>query len=526
MFATAKTRGARARRTVALLAAATTALMLAACSTSGGGGASSGSTSDTLTVAITTPPQSMDPTLAGNGIPLIWYMNLAYEPLIKRAVDGTAEPGLATDWAYSEDRLTFTMNLREGVKFSDGDELDADAVVSWLQHYKESGTFTSWLANVTEITASGPLEVTLKLSAPDPLLPYGFDQGGNAGDIVSPTGLEDPSVLGTETHGAGPYMLDPATTIANSTYTFVQNPNYWNPDDQSWEKVVVKVFTDENSVLSALRSGQVQVAQGSAANADAAEQAGFDVTSAPAGMVGMYIADIDGKIVPEFKDVRVRQALNFAIDREAITESIYGEYGVPTTQYVPEGIGGYLPELEETYEYDPEKAKDLLAEAGYPDGFSFTLLEQPGFDGSDLLAQALAAQWAEVGVDVELKSFTAFSDYVTAAFGATYGATTLNFNYSVQLVDTQQLVTNPAVYNFLGFNDVKANELADAQRAQDVDSEAGVAAAEASETYMVENAFGVPVASTQALVFSAKNVSGIDFTAYPWPDPTRWKPAE
>ncbi|MEO5534621.1 MAG: ABC transporter substrate-binding protein [Pseudolysinimonas sp.] len=521
MFATARTRGSRAIRAIALVTATATALVLAAC-TSGGG---TDATSDTLTVAITTPPQSLDPTSAANGVPLIWYMNLAYEPLIKRGVDGAAAPGLATEWAYSDDRLSFTMKLREGVKFSDGDPLTADAVVAWLKHYKESGSFAAWLANVTDITASGPLEVTLKLSTPDPMLPYGFDQGGNAGAIVSPTGLKDPTVLGTETHGAGPYMLDPAATVANSTYTYVKNPNYWNPEVQYWNTIVLQVFTDSNSVLSALRSGQVQVAQGSATTAGAAADAGFDVTTAPSGMVGIYLADIDGKIVPALKDVRVRQALNYAIDREAITKSIYGEYGIPTTQFVPEGIGGYLPALEDTYPYDPEKAKALLAEAGYPDGFSFTVAGQPGFDGSDLLPQAMAAQFEKIGVHMEVKSYTAFGDYVSELLGGTIPATTLQFNYSVQLTDTQQLVTNPAVYNYLGYTDAKANELVAAQRAQDVDTPEGIAAAEASETYMVENAFLVPVASIQTVLFSAKSVSNIDFTAYPWPDPSRWTPA-
>lgn len=522
MSATAMTRRVRTFRAIALAAATAAALVLSACT--GGGGSSANS--DTLTVAITTPPISMDPTTAGNGVPLIWYMNLAYEPLIKRAVDGTAEPGLATEWGYSDDRLTFTMQLREDVQFSDGDELTAEAVVAWLEHYKANGTFSGWLVNVSTIEATGPLEVTLTLSTPDPMLPYGFDQGVPAGAIVSPTGMADLEALGTETHGAGPYMLDPEATITSSTYTFVKNPNYWNPDGQHWETIVLQVFTDANSVLSALRSGQVQVAQGSATTAGAASDAGFDIYTAPSGMVGIYLADIDGTITPALSDVRVRQALNYAIDREAITETLYGEFGIPTTQFVPEGIGGYLPELEERYPYDPEKAIELLAEAGYPDGFSFTVLEQPGFDGSDLLPQAMAEQFAAIGVDMEVKSFAAFSEYVDELFSLAYPATTLQFNYSVQLTDTQQLVTNPAVYNYLGFTDVKANELATAQRAFDVDSPEGIAAAEDSETYMVENAFLVPVASIQSVLFASSSVGNVDFTAYPWPDPSRWTPAD
>lgn len=524
MFSTARTRWSRAVKALALTAAAAGAIALAGC-TSGGGGTVA-PPSDTLTVAVSTPPISMDPTTAGNGLPLAWYMAVAYEPLIQRDPDGATSPGLATSWEYSEDRLSFVLQLREGVTFSDGDDLTAEAVVAWLEHYKANGSFSgTWFSNVAAFEATGPLEVTIRLSAPDPMLPWGLGQAGNAGAIVSPTGLANADLLGTETHGAGPYMLDSDATVANSSYVFVKNPNYWDPDAQHYEKIVFTVIADQNSALAALRSGQVQVAQGSASTAEAALEAGLTVSQGPSAMVGAYFADFDGTVVPQFADLRVRQALNYAIDREAITDSIYGEFGIPTTQFVPEGIGGFLPELEDAYPYDPEKAKELLAEAGYPDGFSFTVLEQPGFDGSDLLPQAMAEQFAAVGVQMEVKSYAAFSDYVTDLFSLAYPATTLQFNYSVQLVDTQQLVTNPAVYNYLGYNDPQANELATAQRAQDVDTPEGIAAAEASETYMVENAFLVPVASIQSVLFYGPSVTNVDFTAYPWPDPTRWSPA-
>ncbi len=96
----------------------------------------------------------------------------------------------------------------------------------------------------------------------------------------------------------------------------------------------------------------------------------------------------------------------------------------------------------------------------------------------------------------------------------------------MQLTDTQQLVTNPALYNYMGFTDQKANDLAEAQRKQDIESPAGKAAAEASETYMVENPFLVPVVSVDALLFAKDGVDGLKFTTYPWPDPTNWKPAQ
>jgi peptide/nickel transport system substrate-binding protein len=522
MFATATKQRPRFIRTAAIIAATAATISLAACS----GTPAKSTASTTLTVATTSTPASLDPAKAGNGIPLVWYMNLGYGSLIHRDADGTAKPGLATKWGYSADRLTFTMTLRKGVKFSDGSKMTAASVAASLNRYlKEGGFASTYMADVTSIKASGALGITIALSAPNPNLPYGFDQDGIAGDIVAPAGLADKTKLGTETFGAGPYMLDSKDTIANSSYVYVQNPYYYDKAAQHYKKITVKVITDQNSVLSAVRSGQVQVAQGSSSNAAAAKSAGLTITKGLSGMVGMYIADIDGTIAPALKDVRVRQALNYALDRKAITQSVYGQFGTPTAQVVPKGTAGYLASLENVYPYNPTKAKALLKAAGYANGFSFDLAEQPGTDNGDLLAQAMVAQWKDIGVNVTLKTYPSFNDYVGAALGKGFPATTLTFNYSTQLTDTSELVTNPASYNFLGFTDAKANALAAEQRKYDIDSPQGKKAAENSETYIVKNAFLTPVAATDALLFSSKKVAGLDFTSYPWPDPTNWKPA-
>jgi peptide/nickel transport system substrate-binding protein len=506
-------RAARGTLIAATLATATFALSCAASAA-------------TLTVAATAGPTTLDPTTSSNGVPSVWFPNLTYAALIWRAPNGEAKPGLALNWAYSDDRLSFVMNLREGVKFSDGSPMTAADVVNWLKHYKEKGSFTAWLGKVSDISATGPMQVTLKLNSPDPMLPYGLDQDGMAGDVVGPAGLAHPDSLGSTTNGAGPYMIDPKATILNSQYVYVKNPYYWDPSAQAWDKVVIKIISDGNSLMSALKTGQVQVAEGAATEAAEAEAAGLKIYSAPSAMLGMYIGDIDGKIVPALKDVRVRQALNFAIDRKGIADSLYGKYGKPTTQFVPEGIGGYVAKLEDVYPYDPKKAKALLADAGFGDGFEFTLVEQPAVSSGDLLAQAVVANWKDVGVDVTLKPTDSFATYVPIMLSQKYPATTLTFQYSVQLTDTQQLVTNPALYNYMGFTDQKANELAEAQRKHNIDSPEGVAAAEASETYMVENAFLTPVVSVDALLFATKDVDGLKFPTYPWPNPTNWKPAK
>jgi peptide/nickel transport system substrate-binding protein len=185
-------RAARGTLIAATLATATFALSCAASAA-------------TLTVAATAGPTTLDPTTSSNGVPSVWFPNLTYAALIWRAPDGEAKPGLALNWAYSDDRLSFVMNLREGVKFSDGSPMTAADVVNWLKHYKEKGSFTAWLAKVSDVSATGPMQVTLKLNSPDPMLPYGLDQDGMAGDVVGPAGLAHPDSLGSTTNGAGPF---------------------------------------------------------------------------------------------------------------------------------------------------------------------------------------------------------------------------------------------------------------------------------------------------------------------------------
>ena len=518
--------GRKRWRLVAVAAAlAITAAGLTACS-SNSPSASSSTTNQTLTIASPNGPLSLNPALNGGGTPLLWFTQLTYQSLIFRTPDGVAHPGLATSWGYSKNRLSFVLHLRKGVKFSDGSPLTAAAVVEWLDYYKKVGTFSANLANVSSITATGPLEVTMKLSTLDPLLPYYLDNESETGFIASPAGTSDPTQLAQKSFGAGPYVYDSAASVTNSTYVYTRNPNYYDKSAAKYKKVVIKVITDDNSTLAALRSGQVDVAQGSATTVAAAKSAGLNVDSAEAAFVGVYILDIAGKTNPAFANLKVRQALNLAINRSAIVQTVYRGYGAPTDQITPKGQAGYVASLEKLYPYDPTKAKKLLAEAGYSN-LSFSVVVQPGALQQNLLAQEMVQQWATAGIKVTLVSPTDFPSYGADLESGKYPMTTLNFYYLTQLTVYQGLVTNPALYNLYKYNDVKANQLATTERQYDTGTAQGTAAAEASETYAAQQAFLIPVAAVDSIMVSSKKVTGVGFTAaFPTPDPLWWSPAK
>jgi ABC-type transport system substrate-binding protein len=403
------------RGAVALLVGA---LALAGCS-GPDGGTSDGpeaQSPDVLTIAIGSAPSSLDPALASNGDPGIIPFELAYEPLILKMPDGSYGPGLATEWGYADDRnMVFDLTLREDVLFSDGTPLTAEAVKGSLEYYgRAGGPFAGRVEQIQSIEVTDPLSLRITLNSPNPELPYLLMQRSTMGDIISPDGVADPESLGTETAGAGQYMIDSDATVTGQTYTFVPNPNYWNPDAVNFDKVVVKVIADQNASLSALTSGQVDYTFGTPRTAGSAEEAGFQVLTADYIFTQVQILDRAGETVPALGDARVRQALNHALDRETLATALFGEYGGPNSQSSVAGSDSYSQDLEDYYPYDVDKAKELLAEAGYPDGFDLPMAVFDLQPGETEAAQAVAAQWEEIGVHVEITVAPTLADYITS----------------------------------------------------------------------------------------------------------------
>ncbi len=409
-------RTTRWRAALGALAFLTTAAVLSACAGGnggGGGGSVSAQDPDVLNIAIQTTPDTLDPALNGNGDPLQIVSSLAYEPLINLLPDGSFGPGLATEWEYVGDGNTqFDMTLREGVKFSDGSELTAEAVKASLEYYGAAGgSFGSRIENMASIDVTGPLSLSIKLIKPTPTMEYIFSQRSLTGSIISPKGLENVAALGTSTAGAGKYVLDQGATVTGQVYTFLPNENYFDPETIEFDKVVVKIIADPNAQLQAMQAGEVDYIIGTPNTADAAEKAGFNVSTSP-NMVNMaMIFDRAGDIVPALGDERVRQALNYAVDRDAVAAALYGDYGTASDASSIPGFDSYSEDLEGVYPYDPDKAKELLKEAGYADGFEFNLVAFNLQLGVTDAAQALASEWAKIGVTANIVIPVDFADF-------------------------------------------------------------------------------------------------------------------
>lgn len=393
----------RVRAASCALVLATVATLAAACG-SDAKESSDPTSGGTLTIAIPTAPTSLDPARNGPG-PQNLVQSLAYEPLIRMKSDGSLEPGLATEWTYvGEGNMAFKLTIRTDAVFADGTPVTAEAVAATLTYYLDTpGTLSHYLTGVVGAKATDEDTVAISLEQPNPFLPVAFSQVVNWGDIISPAGLAAPDALGADMFGAGAYTLDPESTVEGDTYSFVKNDMYWNAEAITYDKVVVKVLPDANAALQALRSGQVQVDLNAPTSVvSEAESLGAEVAAGPGYVYTTFLMDRAGEIAAPLGDIRVRRALNLAIDREAIANAL-GDDFEPTAQIVPVGSVGYSEALDEAYEYDPDEARALLAEAGYADGFSFPMVTVDLYE-TGTVAQAVAEQWAEIGVKVEIKS--------------------------------------------------------------------------------------------------------------------------
>lgn len=374
----------------------------------------------TFTFAVGNAPASLDPSSgeASNE----YYFTPAYDSLINYGYDGKYTPGLATSWKWvGSNYKTLDLTLRPNVKFSDGSPLTAQVVKSWLdlQMKNKSPVFVNLGTKSVEVR--GPLSLRLNLASSNPLTLLFLSRTWLSGVIPCAKAAATPAMLKAATCGTDPYVLDSKQTVTGDTYTYVPNPNYWNPSRIQWKKLVLKVVTNNQAAIDAVRAGQAQAAWPAQASLiPTAVAAGLKSAGVPQNIIGLDFLDKSGKIVPAFKDVRVRQALNYAVDRKALAAALGGGQGDPvSTQFLPGGEG-YDAALSNYYPYDVAKAKQLLADAGYPQGFEFTVLSTP-IAGIDTMIQAVAGYWQAIGVKAKIDTKPQAADFFAGLTSGKYG---------------------------------------------------------------------------------------------------------
>jgi len=459
--------------------------LLVACSAGGGDQGGDASEERSLTIAMSAAPPSFDPAQVDNGTSAYVWGSI-FDTLLTQDAAGKIVPNAAESWEYSDDALTLTLHLQDGMEFSTGDPVTAEAVKATLERDKETpGLRQAEAANIESIEAPDEQTVVINLTQPTPALISNLAMG--LGAIGDPATLDqDRTALNPV--GSGPYVLD-ESTVNGSSYVLKRRDDYWNADAYPYSTVTVRVIEDAQALFNALQAGELDAGNVTADKVAAVEGAGFTTKQVDAIAVGsLAILDREGTLVPALGDVRVRQAINMAFDRDLYVESLLGGIGRSTDQLFNPAQGAYDPALEDVYTHDIKGAKKLLADAGYPDGFDLTL---PSTFLSATYEPAITQSLTDIGITVtwepvppqEITSSLASQKYAAAWFfdGLNVPARELDNNFGVNGFLNPFHYQSPELTALMDEVSVTTDQAA----ADDLYKEIN--------TYVVENALTAPV---------------------------------
>lgn len=323
-----------------------------------------------------------------------------YEGLFAFDKDLKIQPLLAESYTVSDDSLTYTFKLRSGVKFHDGTDFNADAVKANLSRVLDRSNGLArynQFATIDTVEVVDPLTVQIKLKKPFSAFINSLTHPSAM--MISPAALaKHGKDIAFNPVGTGPFQFvewKPAEYLKVKKFD-----GYWNKGYPKIDSLTFRTVTDNNTRAAVVQTGEAQ-----AAYPLPYEQAGLlgkndkvDVVAAPS-IIARYIS-MNMQHKP-FDDVRVRQAVNYAINREALTKVAFAGYAFPSQGVVPQGVG-YAKKMD-PWPYDPKKAKELLKEAGYPDGFSTTLWSAYNDGTSAKVVQFLQQQLGQVGIKTSIE---------------------------------------------------------------------------------------------------------------------------
>jgi len=348
-----------------------------------------------LVLGVVLEPPHLDPTAgAAAAIDEIVYANI-FEGLTRIGPDGNVLPALAESWEISEDGKTYTFKLHDGVTFHDGTAFDAEDVKFSLERAMAENSTNAQkvlFSAIQSVEAVDPTTAKVTLKQPQGSFLYNMAWGDAV--IVAPESADGNKEKPT---GTGPFKFE--NWAKGSSVTIVKNPDYWG-EPSGLEKAEFRFIPDAAAAVTALLSGDVQAFPNLQAG-DALPQIEADprfkvVIGATEGET--ILAMNNGK--EPFNNLKVRQAISHAVNRDEVILGATNGHGVPIGSHFSPANPAYV-DLTGTYPYDVEKAKALLAEAGYPDGFSATLkLPPPPY--ARLGGEIIASELREVGINLEI----------------------------------------------------------------------------------------------------------------------------
>ena len=406
--------------------------------------------SDTLVIATTSDVSSLDPSRMASGAEtyasscvydtLTWLPLGAEEPLMR----------IAESYTVSEDGLSYTFTLRDDVLFHDGSALTVDDVLYSIELFRSSAALASYSYSIAGCEAPDDSTVVVTLSAPDPA----FFENFNNCFILSKAAHEAAGGdFGTQPVGSGPYQVvshNPGDRLVLPAF-----PDYYR-GEASIKDCQIRVIPDTFTIATALETGEVDYSVAvSFDHIETLEQSG-KVTCVVEDGTGVTFAWLNHTIAP-YDDVLVRKAISYAIDKQMCNDVIYdGRATVLTTPLPSVAVEG--PEGVEGYSYDPEKARELLAEAGYPNGEGLRPLTIQTYEAAADYAEVIQANLTEIGItsEIEIAEINAF---ISDAFAGNVDLFVLDVGLGSNPASWMSMFTTGGQMNFAHYSNTRVDEL-------------------------------------------------------------------
>lgn len=444
--------------------------LLAACggsSSAKGGSAAPGSTvkptgssnvtNKVLKMAQGSAPQTLDPDKLKAGTDSYIQENM-FEFLLKRNTAGAIVPWLAASYTISPNGLQYTFHLRPNVTFHNGEPFNANAAKFSYERYIApaiENVFAFQLAALTSVVAVDPMTIQLNLKSPIGNL---IDELAFA-PMVPPTylGEKGDAYFGQHPVGTGPFSF--GSYQIGQSWSLNRYDQYWG-QKPGFAGLQTSIISEDASRLAALESGQVDfITQVNPVDAKNLSSRGFTVESAYSGTEFHLVFDMEEAGTP-WQNQAVRQALNIAIDRDAIRQALFLGYSIDFSRGLTTYAAGYNDLTSPAPTFDPAKAKQMLASAGYPHGFSMDLVGPADgrFVNSAEVMQAIAGQWGDIGVKTNVQAL-AYNQWINTIFqtGSFHGAA-FGDESGADGTASYDLYLGPAAYSHIR-NDAHLNEL-------------------------------------------------------------------
>ncbi len=352
-----------------------------------------------VTIALAGEPTTLDPQKATDRLTSIITTNI-FDSLTFRDKDMKIQPGLATSFKRLNDR-TWQFQLREGVKFHNGEPFDASVVkfsIERILNPETKSPMISYVNTIEKVEIVNPMTVNITTKAPDPLLLYRVAE--LHGQMMPPKYLKEKGDVefAKLPVGTGPYKVE--RFAKNDRLVLVANEQYWRGAPKI-KRITIRPVNEDATRMAMALSGEADLVT----NVPPVQVASLkgsgrlSIVSVPTPRLFYVVIDTSK---PPFTDKRVRQALNYAVDVPTIIQKVFMGYGKRVATYVGMQSFGYDPAVQ-PFPYDPERAKKLLAEAGYPNGFAVTFDSYTGgLADPSTLSEAVAGYLEKVGIKVSL----------------------------------------------------------------------------------------------------------------------------